>query len=178
MTTKGHRNAKDVGCFFFDVGTSSDARLYSGQSKGQSIVLAFSTPWGLIYPQLGHGNVIVTEMIWLDWAQYDGRSIYPRWSFLWDSEWLDLSTIASMSGTFPSGWKETFLLFFSLQRMLSLMQQGKVIRLSAWRRIRSVMRLFFLNSVCCMLGKIRSLIFTHFQAFQVLRVVSSPHPHL
>lgn len=56
---------KTSGCVS-EIGTMSDARLYSGQSKGQSIVLAFSTPRGLIYPQLGHGNVIVTEMIWLD----------------------------------------------------------------------------------------------------------------
>lgn len=49
-----------------EIDMASDTRLYSGQSKGQSIVLTFSTPRGLISPQLGHGNAIVTEMIWLD----------------------------------------------------------------------------------------------------------------
>lgn len=62
---------------FFTIDAASDVRLYSGQSKGQSIVLTFSTPRGLISPQLGHGNVIVTEMIWLDWAQYDGGKRLP-----------------------------------------------------------------------------------------------------
>lgn len=63
---KGTGNAKGLRFAFFKIDTASDVRLYSGQSKGQSIVLTFSTPRGLISPQLGHGNVIVTEMIWLD----------------------------------------------------------------------------------------------------------------
>lgn len=104
-----------------------------------------------------------------------GGSIYPRWRFPWDSEWLDLSVIASMSGTFPSGWKETFLLFFSLQRLLYFMQRGKVMRLSACSHILSAMRLLFLFSVCWMLGRIRSLTSIPVPAFQVLCVVFSPH---
>lgn len=80
----------------------------------------------------------------------DMAGLSPVWQgeadecFPWDSEWLDLSVIASMSGTFPSGWKETFPLFFSLQRLLYFMQRGKVMRLSACSHILSAMRLLFL----------------------------------
>lgn len=67
---------------------------------------------GAHIPPPGCRNVIVTEVI-------AGRS--PVWhrkcvswmEFLWDSERLDLSVIASMWGTFPSGWKEKTHLLFS-----------------------------------------------------------------
>lgn len=46
---KGTANAKDTGRIS-DINIALDARLYSRQSKGQSVVLTFSTPLGLISP--------------------------------------------------------------------------------------------------------------------------------
>lgn len=157
ITTKGHRNAKDGGCLSA-IGTMSDAHLYSGQSKGQSIVLAFSTPRGLTHPQLGHGNVIVTEMIWLDWAQYDRGKRLPSMEF---------------SMRFRATWPFSDSLNV---RCLPLRVKRDVpaVSLSSKAALVNAARKAFFIPVRWMLGRIRRLTFIHIPAFQVLRVVFSP----